>query len=85
MATPRVSVSAFNAVPTESAQSQPGTTEHNVLAETVAVLLFGGLFVLLSGVLTAVIGSLVLGERRSTRQAWRIGFARLPAMIGAVI
>ncbi len=54
-------------------------------AEVIVAVLFGGTYLLLSGMLTAVIGSLVLGERISAGQAGRTAFPRLPAMIGAVL
>jgi hypothetical protein len=64
---------------------QVSMTGHDVPAEVVVALLLGGIYLLLSGMLTAVIGSLVLGERISAGQAWRIAFPRLPALIGAVL
>ncbi len=38
---------------------------------------------ILAGLLTAVIGRAVLGQRISMRQAWQIAAPRLPALIGA--
>ena len=64
---------------------QVSMTGHDVLAEVVVALLVGGIYLQLSGMLTAVIGRLVLGERISAGQAWRTAFPRLPAMIGAVL
>jgi hypothetical protein len=43
------------------------------------------MLLLLSGVLTTAIGRLAVGERTSAGRAWRAGFPRLPAIIGAVL
>jgi hypothetical protein len=67
------------------APSQPGAPGHIMLVNVVLVLLVGAMLFLLTGMLTAVIGHLVLGERISADQAWRTAFPRLLAMIGAVL
>jgi hypothetical protein len=67
------------------APSQPGGFGHTAPGKVVAVLLVGAMLFLLSGMLTAVIGRLVLGESISAGQAWRTAFPRLLAMTGAVL
>jgi hypothetical protein len=67
------------------APSQPGGFGHTAPGKVVAVLLVGALLFLLAGMLTAVVGHLVLGESISAGQAWRTAFPRLLAMTGAVL
>jgi hypothetical protein len=53
-------------------------------ATVAVVVLFGLLYLLLGGMLTAVIWRLVLGIRMSAGQAVRAAWPRLPAMIGTI-
>jgi hypothetical protein len=70
---------------TQPAGSQFRMTGHGGPAEVAVVVLFGGLYLLLSGMLTAVIGRLVLGVRMTAGQAVRAAWPLLPAMIGAIL
>jgi hypothetical protein len=53
-------------------------------AAVAVVVLFGALYLLLTGMLTTVIWRLVLGMRMSAGQAVRAAWPRLPAMIGTI-
>jgi hypothetical protein len=53
-------------------------------AAVAVVVLFGAAYLLLAGILTAVIWRLVLGMRMSAGQAVRAAWPRLPAMIGTI-
>jgi hypothetical protein len=58
-----------------------------VLLPTVAVAVFLGFaaWIILTGVLTTVIGRGVLGHRITLGEAWRIALPRLPALLGALL
>ena len=77
-----------------SGQTLTQTQARHVLFEVFAIVLpsFLGLFVvaflvelILTGLLTVVIGRGVLGSKVSMGEAWRIALPRLPAILGAVV
>jgi hypothetical protein len=75
-----LSTSSANTVP----QFHVGLAGYGGPAAVAAIVLFGALYLLLDGMLTAVIWRLVLGMRMSAGQAVRAAWRRLPAMIGAI-
>jgi hypothetical protein len=92
-----ISIIAINLVgglnlPTPGQNITPAQFEHlasQIVTELVIPALAYALLAvvvqsILAGLLTAVIGRAVLGQRISMRQAWQIAAPRLPALIGAV-
>jgi hypothetical protein len=75
----------FSADTTQPAGSQFRLTEHGGPAAVAMALSFGGIYLLLSGMLTAVIGRLVLGVRMTAGQAMRAALPLLPAMVGTIL
>ncbi len=77
-----------------SGQTLTQAQARHVLFDVFAIVLpsFLGLFaiaflieLILTGLLTVVIGRGVLGRKVSMGEAWRIGLPRLPAILGAVV
>jgi hypothetical protein len=66
--------------------SDVGSYLLTVLLPTVTVAVFLGFaaWIILTGVLTTVIGRGVLGHRITLGEAWRIALPRLPALLGAL-
>jgi hypothetical protein len=84
----------FSNLRLSSGQTLTHAQARHVLFQVFGIVLpsFAGLFVIaflveliLTGLLTVVIGRGVLGRKLSMGEAWRIGLPRLPAILGAVV